>query len=445
MGRLNKLKFVMNNMAQEPEAPITEAMVQEPEAPITEAMVQEPEVPITEAMVQESEVESEAPITVSRNDVNVNKAIENTNAAHSLYTIPVSEIMYSDFNPFRRRDDTTKGIQELEALAANIAAFGLIHPPVVNQVGDKFVLISGERRLKAIKILGWQTVDCVVKNISDSDINKGMILSANTLVRTIPPFEMMGYIYTLLSVFERMAENGEITGNKYDLIANELHVTKRQLLKYTHVMANLSQLTEDEYHALEADDLSLNAAYKLIKEREKENQRQAEAPVIKNASDNTELSDNHYTRENQQPDIKSEDVQNDIDNTDTGSTEESSKEELSNTSNLNSEASPDTTDSQTVNSSASNNDDKPTINKSINDTLLRAFFDSNVFTENNRYSAVSLSKSKRLWGYPLIVGDKCFIVIPRSIKTDMLDVANNHDCLVQFKCIEVDKNTLRFG
>lgn len=58
-------------------------------------------------------------------------------------------------------------LQELEELAASIQEIGLIHAPVVREVGSrKFELVAGERRLRAMKLLGWSKIPVVIKKMS---------------------------------------------------------------------------------------------------------------------------------------------------------------------------------------------------------------------------------------------------------------------------------------
>ena len=58
----------------------------------------------------------------------------------------------------------------LRSLAESITANGIIEPLSVRKSGkDKYILISGERRLRAAKIARLRRVPCVVQNISEKD------------------------------------------------------------------------------------------------------------------------------------------------------------------------------------------------------------------------------------------------------------------------------------
>src|SRR5580698_2809573 len=64
----------------------------------------------------------------------------------------------------------------LRDLAKSMKQEGLIQPITVRKVGGAYELVVGERRLRAAQILGWETIDARVIDISDEDAAvKGLI------------------------------------------------------------------------------------------------------------------------------------------------------------------------------------------------------------------------------------------------------------------------------
>jgi len=56
----------------------------------------------------------------------------------------------------------------LAALACSIERDGLASPPLVRPRGERFELIAGERRVRAMRdVLGWEKVPAIVRDISD--------------------------------------------------------------------------------------------------------------------------------------------------------------------------------------------------------------------------------------------------------------------------------------
>lgn len=81
----------------------------------------------------------------------------------SVLLIPVDSIIPNPNQPRK-----TFNQSELEGLASSIKYNGIIQPLVIRRSeDDKFELISGERRLRAAKIVGLDTVPCVLMSACD--------------------------------------------------------------------------------------------------------------------------------------------------------------------------------------------------------------------------------------------------------------------------------------
>ncbi len=79
--------------------------------------------------------------------------------------VPVSSIRPNPDQPRRVFDP-----DELEALAASIAAHGVLQPVVVVEDGDGYVLVAGERRLRAVTQLGHQDIPAVVRTANEQEM-----------------------------------------------------------------------------------------------------------------------------------------------------------------------------------------------------------------------------------------------------------------------------------
>ena len=82
-----------------------------------------------------------------------------TNAASQ---VSVDVIEQSPFQPRKGFDD-----DELSSLSASIKTHGVLQPLVVRQVGDRFQLVAGERRLRAARAAGLASVPVTVVNFND--------------------------------------------------------------------------------------------------------------------------------------------------------------------------------------------------------------------------------------------------------------------------------------
>ncbi len=81
----------------------------------------------------------------------------------------------------------------LRDLARSMKDEGLIQPITVRKVGSAYELVVGERRLRAAQILGWETIDARVIDISDENAAiKGLIENLQRADLT-PVEEARGY------------------------------------------------------------------------------------------------------------------------------------------------------------------------------------------------------------------------------------------------------------
>lgn len=81
----------------------------------------------------------------------------------ALSDIPVADIVKSKYQPRIVFDE--KAIDEL---ATSIQAIGLGKPILVRPLPDgKYELIGGERRWRSVKLLGWTTIQALVREMSD--------------------------------------------------------------------------------------------------------------------------------------------------------------------------------------------------------------------------------------------------------------------------------------
>lgn len=92
--------------------------------------------------------------------------------------LPLDDIIVGE----RDRED----FGDVEALAKSIAAVGLLHPVVVTETHQ---LVAGDRRLAAVKSLGWQEVPVTVVDLATA----GEVLKAeadeNTCRKPLTPYE----------------------------------------------------------------------------------------------------------------------------------------------------------------------------------------------------------------------------------------------------------------
>jgi ParB family chromosome partitioning protein len=86
-------------------------------------------------------------------------------ATATLSQVPVESIEHNPYQPRKTFDD-----DELAALSASIKTHGVLQPLVVRQVGDRYQLVAGERRLRAAREAGLSRVPVTVVDFNDQQV-----------------------------------------------------------------------------------------------------------------------------------------------------------------------------------------------------------------------------------------------------------------------------------
>lgn len=129
-----------------------------------------------------------------------------------------------DNNPFQPRRDFDQA--EIDSMAESLQAYGLLQPVVVRQVGDRYQLIAGERRLRAATKAGWTDVPVQVIDADDRQVAEVAIVE-NLHRKDLNPLEKA-------ASFQRYLE-------QYDCTQEEL-ASRLKLDRST--IANLIRLLE---------------------------------------------------------------------------------------------------------------------------------------------------------------------------------------------------------
>ena len=91
-------------------------------------------------------------------------------------------------NPNQPR--TSFGEEQLGELAASIAVHGILQPIVVRALADgSYELIAGERRLRAARIAGLETVPAILRDTADAETSLELALIENIQRENLNPIE----------------------------------------------------------------------------------------------------------------------------------------------------------------------------------------------------------------------------------------------------------------
>ena len=152
----------------------------------------------------------------SVNDKNADKVVGN------IIDLDIESI---EINPFQPRSNFNE--ESLQELASSIKELGLIQPITVRKLDfNKYQLISGERRLRASRLVGLTTVPAYIRIANDNE-SLLMALVENIQRHDLDPIEIALSYQRLIDEIQLTQEQmSERVGKKRSTITNYLRLLK---------------------------------------------------------------------------------------------------------------------------------------------------------------------------------------------------------------------------
>ena len=183
--------------------------------------------------------------------------------------------MLVDIGKIAVRDRIRKDFGDIEELAKDIKENGLINPPVVT---PDMELIAGERRLRAMKSLGYPQVEVRVMTVQDALHQLKLEISENENRKEFSFSEKMEWAERLKTEYSKIAEanqkanlinsssvSSETLGRVDQKVAEEVGLgSYSKLHKAEYIKANAD---EEMIRQLDDGQLSVNAAYVKLKKK----------------------------------------------------------------------------------------------------------------------------------------------------------------------------------
>src|SRR5690606_446630 len=82
----------------------------------------------------------------------------------------VTEVRITDIEPNANQPRKSFDAEKLAALAESIKQHGVVQPLIVQQDGDSYRIVAGERRWRAARLAGLETVPVIVRDLSDRQV-----------------------------------------------------------------------------------------------------------------------------------------------------------------------------------------------------------------------------------------------------------------------------------
>ena len=206
------------------------------------------------------------------------KSVEDKGADKVVGSIIELDINFIEINPFQPRTNFNE--ETLQELAKSIKEVGVIQPITVRKLEfNKYQLISGERRLRASKLLGLSTIPAYIRLANDNE-SLIMALVENIQRHDLDPIEVaISYQRLIEEVNLTQEEMSERVGKKRSTITNYLRLLKLDPIIQTgmrdgfismghgRALINIEDqdAQSDIYHTVVTQNLSVRDTEALVK------------------------------------------------------------------------------------------------------------------------------------------------------------------------------------
>ncbi len=228
---------------------------------------------------------------------NVTKTEETKDIVGNIIDIPLEKII-----PNKSQPRSYFGDQALSELAQSIESLGIIQPITVKKQDDKFLIISGERRFRASKIVGLKTIPAYVRLADDKELLE-MALVENIQREDLNAIEVALTYQRFLEELEMTQEQlSQRIGKERSTITNAIRLLKLPPVIQDAIRNGIISAGHGRA-ILSLDDEKLQFELLTMIIKEKLNVRQAELlanslknPKQKKETQHKENIPNHYKK-----------------------------------------------------------------------------------------------------------------------------------------------------
>lgn len=219
----------------------------------------------------------------------------------------VREIPIKDIVPNRFQPRTIFDEERIAELAQTIRTHGIIQPIVVRAYDEKYEIIAGERRWRAVTSLGWETIPAIIKEFNDSqtasvalieNLQREGLTAIEEAIAYAKLIELHGL--TQESLAQRLGKGQSTIANKIRLLhlpeKVQLAIMERQITeRHARALLTLKDVELQEKVLAEIIEKHLNV--KQTEERvkqilEKQNGQKKKAPNRKSYSKDMRIAMN---------------------------------------------------------------------------------------------------------------------------------------------------------
>ena len=211
----------------------------------------------------------------------------------------MSEVAINLIAPNPQQPRTQFDEESLSELAASIAELGIIQPITLRRSGDKYIIISGERRWRAAQMVGIEYLPAYIREVEDEDLH-AMALVENIQRQDLNAIEIALGMQRLIDecglTQEAMAEK---VGKKRSTVSNYMRLLSLPAEVQLALKEGIITMGHAKAIAALDADMQLKALKRCIKkalpvrQMEQLARKLSEAPHADSSTDNEELPESY--------------------------------------------------------------------------------------------------------------------------------------------------------
>ena len=179
----------------------------------------------------------------------------------------IMEVSLEDIDPNTTQPRTYFDEKALNDLAQSIKSLGVIQPITLRKEGNRFEIISGERRFRASKIAGLKSVPAYIRLVNDQELLE-MALVENIQREDLDAIEIALTYQRLLEEIGMTQENlSQRVGKERSTITNSIR---------------LLRLTPDVQNAIRSGEISAGHGRAIISVEDEQKQKELFDTILKN-------------------------------------------------------------------------------------------------------------------------------------------------------------------
>ncbi|MEA4895887.1 MAG: ParB/RepB/Spo0J family partition protein [Oscillospiraceae bacterium] len=222
-----------------------------------------------ERLFAQTSLGADRPVSEAAAEAKITEAIQAETPKPRPAPRQITDVLITELSDYPKQMFKPYTEEKLRTLEASIRENGVIEPLIVRSIEGSYQIICGHKRKRAAAQAGFETLPCIVENLSDDEADIKMVETNLQTRKGLLPSEK-GFAYKLkLEALKHQGQRTDLTlgpgGEKLkiphtdELLANAVNESARQIQRYIRLTFLVSPLLD----LVDGNTLQLKPAVEL--------------------------------------------------------------------------------------------------------------------------------------------------------------------------------------